>query len=307
MGFQDELERAKQELTQALLATQEKECQAHSHQAILIESIRSQRQAMIELWSPIIISLLTETARVTWGEDSYTIIQTDSHQSLTWYAVHVCDGNKLNFQVSIDIWQANPEDTSVNSSDVLVRPTRFVVRGNEEHICDTSETALKEALLSVFKSGPLAGGLDRSAETALNKNPYQKGESDRVNWLIILSVLINLFIALLPIAAGFNELISRNTEVPEFTFCFLVLLGLLFMPFPLISFYLTSYGTKFKRLPLGKKIIVLAGIAPGALLGLCSGVFIIMGILSLFLLMASEAGKESRIQEVEEGVKRAIR
>jgi len=286
MSLEEELQQVRREQKLALQAAQEQQRKVEEHRARIRRAILAQRSELVDQWSEIVTALLDETARATWGEDAYTMIEPDPTRSLTWAVVRQQGKAKLNYQVSLHLTEVNPDGLTVGPTDPLVTPIGFEVSGAENFPAGLSEQALRESLVSVFKSGPKDGGLDNHAEAVLAKNPYKEGEYEAADWKIIIPTIISLLV-------GLQLLGSRDT----------VLLGLLMTGLSVGALSITKVGQRFKRLESWQKALAVVAVIPGV----CVGGFIILGVIALLAGLAGAAEKEQRVSEIEEGVRRTLR
>lgn len=281
MSLQEDLQQIKREQALALQAAQERRAQ-------ISQAISSQRSALVAQWSPIVTALLDETARATWGNDTYSIIEPDPRRSFTWTAVREQGTAKLNYQVSLRFTEASPDDPILCPNDPLVIPVGFQISGAQEFITALSEQALKEGLISVFKAGPKDGGLNKYAEATLARTPYKEGEYGKPDWKIIVANAVTLLIGLCFLFSGENVLI---------------LPGVLLIGLSTMAFVITEMGKKFKRLGSWQKALVILAAIPGFI----AGIYVVLAIIMLIGGAAASAKREERVSEVEEGVRRALR
>ena len=286
MSLQEELQQIKREQAQALQAAQERRAQ-------ISKAILAQRSSLVARWSPLVKALLDETARATWGNDTYSIIEPDptepdATRSFTWTAVREQGTAKLNYQVSLRFTEASPDDPILCPNDPLVTPVDFQISGAQAFITAPSEQALKEGLISVFKAGPKDGGLDKYAEAILAKMPYKEGEYGKADWKIIAANAVTLLI-------GSCFLFSEENV--------LILPGILLIGLSSTAFIITEMGKKFRRLGSWQKALVIFAAIPGFI----AGIYIVLAIIMLAGSAAASAKRAERISEIEEGVRRARR
>lgn len=249
MDVQEELQQIKREHALALQVAEERRSQ-------LSQAILAQRNGIVAQWSPIVTALLDETARATWGDDAYSIVEPDpkSFTYLTWTAVREQGTAKLNYQVSIRCTVTSIDDPTLSPDTPLVVPVGFQISGAQDFLAILSEQALKEALISVFKVGPKDGGLDKYTEVVLSETPYKEGEYGKADWKIIVGNAFTLLTGLILLFTG--EAV-------------IVLTGLLLVVLSALAFSITRAGKRFTRLEPGQKaIVILALIYPGLLLAL---------------------------------------
>lgn len=305
MSIKNDLQRAKREQELELKSAQEAERVAQEHRSKLHQAILSQRQTLVDQWTNIVSSLLHNVGQATWGEDSYTLIEPDGVSSLSWFLVHV-EGKKLNYKVTIQIKEANPDDPSLSPKDKLVRPSCFIVAGAQEFTRPLSEEGLKEAIVLAYKSGPKENGLDQWAESTLAKSQYKKGEYEVTNkwvkWVFRFTLLTFLM--------GVFYLLESNSKCSVS----IALLGLGLVALSGIALWRTSFGKRFQRLRLVEKAVVVVAAIPGALIvfGMVAFTALIIIVVILMLIMIplmviAYASREKRVSEIEDGVRRAFR
>lgn len=191
MSLESELQKVRREQELALQAAKEAEQRAKIQRQQLRQAALSQRQAMVARWAEIVTALLDETAQATWGKDSYTLIKPDGAQSLTWAVIRVQGKAKLNYQVTLQVSEADLDNLALSPNDELVRPSGFKVAGVEEFVSPLSEAGLKDALVSAFRSGPRSDGLDQYAESVLAQSPYKEGEYETQDWKLIVFPILS--------------------------------------------------------------------------------------------------------------------
>lgn len=320
MNLRRELKTAKQEQDLALQVKQEAERKAQARRDILVQTIQLERRTLVDHWTAVVAALLDDVGRATWGQNAYTLIKPDGVWSLSWFVVRVEGKSKLNYQITLQVEQPNPDNSLPTSDEMLIHPLGFWVAGAQQYDCSLSSEEIKGCLVSAFKSGPKVGGLDRWAEANLAKSSYKTGEYEAVNnWIAIptfLTFVLGLAGFCLPFVYIWPSVINGSSRIGsldgnslmlllEFTiFAQLISLGVLF--FAGIAFWLTSWGKRFERLSWFEKVLVIMVAIPGYLMtgGLIVGVILIFGALGM---VAADASREARVSEIEEGVSRAMR
>ncbi len=194
----------------------------------------------------------------------------------------------MNYQITLQVSEADLDNLTLNPTDPLVQPSGFRVAGLEEFVSPLSEAGLKDALISAFKSGPRSDGLDQYTEAVLAQSPYKKGEYETSDWKLIVFPILSFL-------AGLGFLGSGDAGG--------VLFGLGLMVVSGITLAVTQFGKRFKRLSFKEKAAAVVGCIPGAIVG----GFAVLAVVAFFLWLASSAGREERVSEIEEGVKRAMR
>jgi len=200
----------------------------------------------------------------------------------------------LNYQITLQVSEADLNNLALNPSDLLVQPSGFKVAGAEEFVSPLSEAGLKEALISAFKSGPRSDGLDQYTEAVLAQSPYKEGEYETADWKLVVFPILSFLVGF---GVGFGFLGSGDAGGVLFG------LGLGLMVVSGIALAVTQFGKRFKRLPFKEKAIAVVGSIPGAVVG----GFAVLAVVALFLGLASSASREERVSEIEEGVKRAMK
>lgn len=318
MSLERELQEIKREQELALRAAQEAERKAKAHRSRLQQAILSQRQAIVARWSRTVSALLEEVGRAAWGEEGYTLIEPDGVSSLSWAVVHVEGKTKWNYQVTLKVEEASVDDLSLTPEDTLIRASSFVVKGAQEFTCSLSQDDLKEALVSAYRSGPKENGLDRFAETILARSPYKKGEFESPNnWLLLFTFLTGLsglgisligFLYVIAIVSDPQSVESLPVAIGISLAVALVGIGMLVISG--VALWRTSFGKRFQRLPGVEKILAVIAAIPGAFVAFAMSVGLIAVVIAIFALLAgaaASAGREQRVSEIEEGVRRAIR
>lgn len=287
LTFDAQLHKARQEQELALqLAKRAAETEQHQHEQIEQAAI-SQNLKLVNDWKKLVTTLLDETAKATWGEDAYTLIEPDGIQSFTWTAVRVQGKSKLNYQVTLDIARDASESDSKSSEDNVFKSTGFRITGHEVVETDLSEEKLKEALVSVFKSGPKDGDLENYSEGILAKSSYKEGEFEVADWKFIVFPSMTILLSVMGLGSG---------EAEGFLF------GLIGIGIAAMAFSITQSGKRFRRLSTKEKAIVIVACIPGVFA--CG--WVILALVALLGGLTSSADRERRVSEIEDGVKRAI-
>jgi hypothetical protein len=249
----------------------------------LKEVLSQQRLMLVNQWTSTITEFLRETAKATWGDEKYTLIEPDSVNSFTWTVVRVEGRKKLNYQITMLTTTQSDTGEIQNKSRDSVVVTGFVVVGNQRIECEANAEAIKQTLLNVFKTGPRDGGLETHAESRLRQIPYLEGEYDNPDWKLIVFPIVTILV-------GLSFLGSNSAEG--------LLMGLILIGLAITGLSVTQIGKRFNRLTLGQKAIAVIAAIPG----ICAGGFVILGIIALILWL----GREARVSEIEEGVRRGL-
>ena len=291
---QAEAERARQE---ALLAD--------ARTRLLKDTACEQRGLLAAQYEDIVAERLTTLARAAWGDNRYTIFSPTEDAPLHWVAVRVEGKNQLNYTVTLVVSEKDLKDSGLKPTDPLIRASYFVVTGEKEFRSGPSPEELEKALTDLFQSGPRNGGLREHIERLIAESPYKDGEYDERNeWLCLLAVI--------NIVAGCVVMV-----VPPSLLDFSLLWGILLIALGGSGLVLTSFGRRFRRLPIERKVGVIFGSLPAAGLLIAGFGMILLGLLvlaffGLILWLAGEAldqesERSEKVSQIEEGVRRALR
>lgn len=314
MNLERELQKLKREQEQALRAAKEAEQKAQAHRSRLQEAILAQQQQLVSYWTRTVSALLNELGRAVWGENGYTLIEPDGIYSISWSIVHVEGETKWNYQVTLKVHQASPENLSLSPENKLVSASGFFVRGAEEFVCPLSPDALKEALVSLYQSGPKGNGLDQYTEVVLAKSPYKKGEYELPNkWLLSFTIVTGLsgigllgLLFLSGVSAVSNPQSVRSLPISVAVGLMLASAGIVMILLSGLALRLTSFGKRFQRLSGLEKFLAVVAAIPGVLVVFVISAGLILVVIVIMVIL-EDVERERRIHEIEEGVRRAMR
>lgn len=314
MNLERELQKLKREQEQALRAAKEAEQKAQAHRSRLQEAILAQQQQLVSYWTRTVSALLNELGRAVWGENGYTLIEPDGIYSISWSIVHVEGETRWNYQVTLKVHQASPENLSLSPENKLVSASGFFVRGAEEFVCPLSPDALKEALVSAYQSGPQENGLDQYTEVVLAKSPYKKGEYESPNkWLRFFTILTGLsgigllwLLFLSGVSAVSEPQSVRSLPISVTVGLMLASAGIGMILLSGLALRLTSFGKRFKRLSWLEKFLAVVAAIPGVLVVFVISAGLILVVIAIMVIL-EDVERERRIQEIKEGIRRAFR
>lgn len=227
--------------------------------------------------------------------------------------------SKLNYQVTLQVMEPNTEYPVMNPEDILVRPTKFIVAGVQQQECSLLEEALRNAIVSAYKSGPKRNGLDKWAETNLAKSPYKVGEYETTNPYILILPILTFLTGLCAVSNACGNIPMLLEGIPnlesltgnDWLTIIVAILGILLamgllagiMVISVFALWRTSFGRRFHRLSRIEKALVVVAAIPGTI----AGGFIILIPIALIIGLLASTSRAERVSEIEEAVRRSRR
>jgi hypothetical protein len=263
MDVTTRLEQVERERAAAALAAEQERVQRQLHRTQVAAAIANQRRELIQEWSPRLHDLLAQRGHGTWKDGSFVVIGPDP-ETLTWSVIRSQPEGAANYQVTLDVPVVSPDDVQLDPAAALVVPNGFVVKSSGTCRTPCEQDALVEALVNGCPS-PGFNNLTPWTQRTWAEHPYQAGESDPYNFLILIPLFLTCLVGFtggLQSLALFGLVLSGDLLGASAR---LVGLGLSagIAAMGVLGLRLTHWGRRYRRMSRGQRACAILASIPG--------------------------------------------